>query len=215
MNGLRAWYSEAEKAEWRTPGVIKQDYRSASIVGGNRVVFNICGNKHRLVVKILYAFGVAYRHDEKAAQGFAHPRGFSAGGLICGWVKSISPSRRVPNPVSDAGLFGGRVPAQLRASGLIILLDQAITRIPSPALVLNQNAPVNQGSNIPQGGIGGAIGKLGIFRGGEFPLKPIQQSVDHLSLPFVYGSLAIDVFPYFCLSQNVRQRHIAGKTSDP
>lgn len=57
---MRAWYSEAEKAEWRTPGVIKQDYRSASIVGGNRAVFSICGNKYRLVVKVLYAFGVAY-----------------------------------------------------------------------------------------------------------------------------------------------------------
>lgn len=57
---LRAWYSEADKAEWRTPAVIKRDYRSASIVGGNRVVFNICGNKYRLVVKVLYAFGVAY-----------------------------------------------------------------------------------------------------------------------------------------------------------
>ena len=57
---LRAWYSEAEKADWQTPGVIKHAYRSASIVGGNRVVFNICGNKYRLVVKVLYAFGVAY-----------------------------------------------------------------------------------------------------------------------------------------------------------
>ena len=57
---LRAWYSEAERAEWRTPGGIKRDYPSASIVGGNRVVFNICGNKYRLVVKVLYAFGVAY-----------------------------------------------------------------------------------------------------------------------------------------------------------
>ena len=57
---LRAWHSEAEKADWRTPSVIKRDYPSASFVAGNRVVFNLCGNKYRLVVKVLYAFGVAY-----------------------------------------------------------------------------------------------------------------------------------------------------------
>lgn len=57
---LRAWFAEAEKAIWRTPGGIKRDYPSASILGGNRAVFNICGNKYRLVVKVLYAFGVAH-----------------------------------------------------------------------------------------------------------------------------------------------------------
>ena len=51
---LRAWYQEARKATWKTPNEIKQQYKSASIVGNNRVVFNICGNKYRLVVKINY-----------------------------------------------------------------------------------------------------------------------------------------------------------------
>lgn len=57
---LRAWNSEAKKAEWLSPNDIKLGYSSASIVGGNRVVFNICGNKYRLAVKIQYAFGIAY-----------------------------------------------------------------------------------------------------------------------------------------------------------
>lgn len=39
---------------------LKRDYPSASFVAGNRVVFNICGNKYRLVVKVLYPFGVVY-----------------------------------------------------------------------------------------------------------------------------------------------------------
>ena len=35
-------------------------YSSASILKGSRVVFNICGNKYRLVVKINYPYGVVY-----------------------------------------------------------------------------------------------------------------------------------------------------------
>ena len=57
---LRAWNAEAKKAGWQTPNDIKREYPSASIVGGNRAVFNIGGNKYRLVVKMQYAFGVAY-----------------------------------------------------------------------------------------------------------------------------------------------------------
>src|SRR5580692_8041976 len=46
---LRAWYAEAIKADWRKPSNIKELYRHASFVG-DRVVFNIAGNKYRLVV---------------------------------------------------------------------------------------------------------------------------------------------------------------------
>ena len=51
---LRAWFHEAEKADWSKPGDIKEHYRNASIVGNNRVVFNIAGNKYRLVVAVHY-----------------------------------------------------------------------------------------------------------------------------------------------------------------
>jgi mRNA interferase HigB len=57
---LRAWYSEAKGAEWKVPSDIKAKYRSASILSGNRVVFNVGGNKYRLVVKINYPFHVIY-----------------------------------------------------------------------------------------------------------------------------------------------------------
>jgi mRNA interferase HigB len=53
-----AWLAEALAADWRTPAAIKAKYASASIVGGNRVVFNISGNRFRLVVAINYRFGV-------------------------------------------------------------------------------------------------------------------------------------------------------------
>jgi mRNA interferase HigB len=51
---LKAWSAEAEVATWLNPAGIKEKYRSASILKDSRVVFNICGNKYRLVVKISY-----------------------------------------------------------------------------------------------------------------------------------------------------------------
>lgn len=57
---LLAWFREVVSADWDTPAKIKAKYRSASIVGANRVVFNIKGNDYRLVVKINYAHRVVY-----------------------------------------------------------------------------------------------------------------------------------------------------------
>ena len=51
---MEAWHSEAKHANWRTPYEVKKVHRTASILGNGRVVFNICGNKYRLVVKINY-----------------------------------------------------------------------------------------------------------------------------------------------------------------
>ena len=42
---LKAWFREAEKADWATPHDVKAAYRSASIIGDSRIVFNIAGNK--------------------------------------------------------------------------------------------------------------------------------------------------------------------------
>jgi mRNA interferase HigB len=57
---LLAWYREAEKADWENPAQVKEQYRSASFVGRNRVVFNIKGNDYRLVVQINYPYRVVY-----------------------------------------------------------------------------------------------------------------------------------------------------------
>ena len=57
---LSAWYHEALAASWDGPADIKEKYRSASILKGSRVVFNICGNKYRLVVKINYRVKTIY-----------------------------------------------------------------------------------------------------------------------------------------------------------
>ncbi|MEV3811460.1 type II toxin-antitoxin system HigB family toxin [Aeromonas allosaccharophila] len=51
---LRSWYDEAKTAAWETPQAVKLMYRTASFVAGNRVVFNIAGNKYRLIVAMDY-----------------------------------------------------------------------------------------------------------------------------------------------------------------
>src|ERR1017187_9378865 len=58
--GLDAWFHEAEGADWANPAQVKQQYATASILKNGRVVFNIGGNKYRLVVRINYASRVVY-----------------------------------------------------------------------------------------------------------------------------------------------------------
>ena len=55
---LDAWYAEVEKAAWKDPAELKAQFRSASIVSGERVVFNIKGNDYRLVVAINYHYQI-------------------------------------------------------------------------------------------------------------------------------------------------------------
>ena len=57
---LLAWYREVQKEDWNTPAKVKAKYRSASVIGDNRVVFNIKGNDYRVVVKINYPYRVVY-----------------------------------------------------------------------------------------------------------------------------------------------------------
>ena len=57
---LLAWFKEVEKASWSTPAAIKQAYRHATILPAGRVVFNIAGNKYRIVAKINYQYQVLY-----------------------------------------------------------------------------------------------------------------------------------------------------------
>ena len=51
---LSAWWFEAKKAEWRNHADVKSQYRNASLLKKGRIVFNICGNKYRLIVKFDY-----------------------------------------------------------------------------------------------------------------------------------------------------------------
>jgi len=55
-----AWYRHALHADWNSPSDVKQDFGNASILKDGRVVFNIAGNKYRLVVWVNYAYRVIY-----------------------------------------------------------------------------------------------------------------------------------------------------------
>ncbi|WWE59272.1 type II toxin-antitoxin system HigB family toxin [Parasalinivibrio latis] len=57
---LKAWFDEAKQASWQSPADIKDKYRNASFVANNRVVFNIHGNKYRLIVAVNYKFAMCY-----------------------------------------------------------------------------------------------------------------------------------------------------------
>ena len=51
---IEAWHAEVLKASWQTPQEVKAQFRSASVLKGGRVVFNIAGNKYRLIVAFDY-----------------------------------------------------------------------------------------------------------------------------------------------------------------
>ena len=57
---LKAWFDEARYASWEKPQDIKEQYRHASFIANNRVVFNIHGNKYQLVVAMKYEFSMIY-----------------------------------------------------------------------------------------------------------------------------------------------------------
>ena len=57
---LRSWFALAAKSEWSSPADVKAIYRNASIVGGDRIVFNIGGNRYRLIVRFDYARRIGF-----------------------------------------------------------------------------------------------------------------------------------------------------------
>ncbi len=57
---LKSWFQETSVADWKSPKQIKKDYPSASFLADNRVVFNIKGNKYRIVVRINYEYSMVW-----------------------------------------------------------------------------------------------------------------------------------------------------------
>jgi mRNA interferase HigB len=55
-----AWYRHVLRADWASPAEVKRDIGSASVLKDGRVVFNIGGNKYRIVVWINYPYRVVY-----------------------------------------------------------------------------------------------------------------------------------------------------------
>lgn len=57
---LKAWFKVTSETDWKSPQDVKKLYRNATILKDGRAVFNIAGNKYRLVVWINYAYKAVY-----------------------------------------------------------------------------------------------------------------------------------------------------------
>lgn len=57
---LQTWYADVKHATWKSPADIKNIYQNASFLANNRVVFNIKGNRYRIIVVVQYHYGVIY-----------------------------------------------------------------------------------------------------------------------------------------------------------
>jgi len=57
---VMAWYRQVRAADWSTPADVKRDIGTASILKDGRAVFNVAGNKYRILVWINYPYRVAY-----------------------------------------------------------------------------------------------------------------------------------------------------------
>lgn len=57
---LERWYQIVEEAEWQSFSDLRSDFGSADSVGNQHYVFNIGGNKYRLVVVVKYVMGFVF-----------------------------------------------------------------------------------------------------------------------------------------------------------
>ena len=54
---IKAWYSQVNRAEWRGPADIQEEFgTTVDFLADNRVIFDLSGNKYRLVVHVSYVF---------------------------------------------------------------------------------------------------------------------------------------------------------------
>ena len=60
MESALAWYRHTLKADWANPAELKRDFSKVSVLKDGRTVFNLAGNKYRLVVWINYHYRVVY-----------------------------------------------------------------------------------------------------------------------------------------------------------
>ncbi len=57
---LRAWIYEVKYSIWNNANDLKAKYKSASIIGSKRVVFNLKGNDFRLIVDVEYKLKIVF-----------------------------------------------------------------------------------------------------------------------------------------------------------
>ena len=57
---LERWYQTVESAQWSSFSDIREDFGSVDSVGNQHYVFNIKGNKYRLVVVVKFLMGYVF-----------------------------------------------------------------------------------------------------------------------------------------------------------
>jgi mRNA interferase HigB len=57
---IKEWHQEALKANWKSPNDVKAQFGNVSVIGNKRLVFNIAGNKYRLIVSANYKYKCLY-----------------------------------------------------------------------------------------------------------------------------------------------------------
>lgn len=63
QSALGSWWKLMKVKSYKNPGALKKDFPSASFIGGETTVFNIGGNKYRLVVNIVYSMRTVFVND--------------------------------------------------------------------------------------------------------------------------------------------------------
>lgn len=53
---LRVWFALVSNAEWKTPADVRSMFNTADFVADNRIIFDIGGNKFRVVARVSYAY---------------------------------------------------------------------------------------------------------------------------------------------------------------
>ena len=57
---LERWYHVSSEAQWRNLAEMKEDFPSVDYVGNQHYVFNIRGNRYRLVVVVKFLMGYIF-----------------------------------------------------------------------------------------------------------------------------------------------------------
>ena len=60
IEALNKWYEVCKKANWNNLNGVKKSFNTVDYVGNDRYVFNIKGNKYRLVVMIFFNIRTMY-----------------------------------------------------------------------------------------------------------------------------------------------------------
>lgn len=63
QSALSAWWKLMKAKSYKSPSALKKDFPSASFIGGETAVFNIAGNKYRLVTNIVYSMRTVFVDD--------------------------------------------------------------------------------------------------------------------------------------------------------